>query len=326
MSPTISVIIPVFNAESTIERCIDSVLNQTMSDFNIILVNDGSLDNSGKICNQYKQKSNKISVYHQENKGVSSARNLGLNFASGKYVFFLDCDDKLYPNAFEEYIGIANRTGVDAVLGSMEFITDNKSEKRGFSTENIYGENIWEEICLDSSPFGWAGAKLILTDVVGSTRFNEELISQEDLDFNLDIYNSCNKIVCSPFSGYQYYYVAGKRKPQIIDYINNQIKLLSYAQKNYKISNGAKKRVLERISNIIYTALYTMDTKKGYYDLATKISCISGLLAIAKDFKDLKVNHASFVNRILNKDFISGFLYTRVRRNGAQMMNLFRNN
>lgn len=92
-NPKISVIVPVYNVEKYLSRCIDSILAQTFTDFELLLIDDGSNDNSGNICDDYVKKDNRIRVFHKENGGVSSARNLGLNKANGEWVCFIDSDD-----------------------------------------------------------------------------------------------------------------------------------------------------------------------------------------------------------------------------------------
>ncbi len=99
--PQVSVIIPIYNVEKYLPRCIDSVLTQSMQDFEIILVNDGSPDNCGKICDDYSLKDSRILVVHKENGGLSDARNAGLSVAKGKYIYFLDSDDYILPNLLE---------------------------------------------------------------------------------------------------------------------------------------------------------------------------------------------------------------------------------
>ena len=99
--PEISVIIPVYKCEQYIESCVDSILNQTYRDFEIILVDDGSPDNSGKICDELAEKYNKITVLHQENQGQSAARNNGVKIARGKWICFVDCDDSVHPRMLE---------------------------------------------------------------------------------------------------------------------------------------------------------------------------------------------------------------------------------
>jgi glycosyltransferase involved in cell wall biosynthesis len=90
---TISIIIPVYNVELYLNRCIESVLSQTFTDFELILVDDGSPDNSPKMCDEIAQKDSRVVVVHKKNGGLSSARNAGLDIAKGEYVFFIDSDD-----------------------------------------------------------------------------------------------------------------------------------------------------------------------------------------------------------------------------------------
>ena len=97
----ISVIVPVYNVESYLARCVDSILAQTYQNLEIILVNDGSRDASGSICDAYAQKDSRITVIHKENGGLSSARNAGIDAASGEYLTFVDSDDWIEPQTYE---------------------------------------------------------------------------------------------------------------------------------------------------------------------------------------------------------------------------------
>ena len=107
-SPYISIIVPVYNVEKYLERCLNSIKNQTFSDWECILIDDGSPDNSGKICDDYAARDKRIMVKHQKNGGVSKARNIGLGSATGEYVTFLDSDDWLDSNAFAIYHDIVS--------------------------------------------------------------------------------------------------------------------------------------------------------------------------------------------------------------------------
>lgn len=98
---TVSVIVPVYNAEKYIETCISSVLNQTFTDFELILIDDGSEDESGHICDEYATKDTRIRVFHKENGGPSAARNSGLNVAQGEWILFLDSDDWIVPESLQ---------------------------------------------------------------------------------------------------------------------------------------------------------------------------------------------------------------------------------
>ena len=105
-SPVISVIIPVYKCEEYIEACVDSILNQTFSDFEIILVDDGSPDNSGKLCDELAEKHNNITVIHQKNQGQAAARNNGVKVSRGEWLHFVDCDDSLHPEMLESLYNI----------------------------------------------------------------------------------------------------------------------------------------------------------------------------------------------------------------------------
>ena len=115
-NPVVSVIIPVYNVEKYLEECIDSVLAQTYQNIEIILVDDGSTDSSGLICDRYAEKNTNISVIHQKNSGLSAARNSGLNKANGDYIYFLDSDDYISADAIEKLFSIAENDKSDIVF------------------------------------------------------------------------------------------------------------------------------------------------------------------------------------------------------------------
>lgn len=106
--PTISVIVPVYNVEKYLRCCVDSILAQTFTDIEVLLVDDGSTDSSGAICDEYAKKDSRVRVFHKTNGGVSSARNLGLDEALGKWIMFVDSDDKVAPEICEQLLGHAS--------------------------------------------------------------------------------------------------------------------------------------------------------------------------------------------------------------------------
>lgn len=128
----VSVIVPVYNVQDYLAKCVDSVLSQTYEDFELILVNDGSKDSSPEICDGYLQKDARIKVIHKENGGLSSARNAGLDVAKGKYIYFLDSDDYIEPDLLETTISIMEREQCDMVsFGEV------KEDVHGNHIENI---------------------------------------------------------------------------------------------------------------------------------------------------------------------------------------------
>lgn len=114
--PIVSIIVPVYNVEKYIDRCVQSLLKQTLENIEIILVDDGSPDNCPQICNSYANKDNRIKVIHKPNEGLGYARNSGLKVAKGRYVAFVDSDDFVSPNMYEELIMLADRYKLDTVF------------------------------------------------------------------------------------------------------------------------------------------------------------------------------------------------------------------
>ena len=111
-----SVIIPIYNSEEYLARCIDSVLAQTAGDFELILVDDGSKDRSGDICKEYQEKDSRIKYIRKENAGVSAARNTGIEYATGAYIGFIDSDDEISPDMYENLLTAATRSGADIAV------------------------------------------------------------------------------------------------------------------------------------------------------------------------------------------------------------------
>ncbi len=133
----ISIIVPVYNMEQHLEECLKSILTQTYRNYEIILVDDGSTDSSGLICDKYAKKFSKIKVIHKENGGVSSARNCGIDFANGKYIMFVDSDDRIHPQICQCFGKIAIEEKADIVMGKAiegsEFSEDMFADKENFS-------------------------------------------------------------------------------------------------------------------------------------------------------------------------------------------------
>ena len=122
----VSVIIPIYNVEKYLRQCIDSVLSQTYGDLEIILVDDGSPDKCGEICDEYALKDSRISVIHKENGGLSDARNAGLKAAQGEYIYFLDSDDYIRKDAMQLLVNTAEKEKADIIFFSARSFADNK--------------------------------------------------------------------------------------------------------------------------------------------------------------------------------------------------------
>lgn len=145
----ISVIIPVYNVEKYLRECIDSVLNQTYKCYEIILVDDGSTDSSGKICDEYAQAYDNVRVIHKENSGPSATRNAGFTYAQGEYVYFLDSDDYIVPIALKTLINTSVENNADIVFFDAFSFADPKDSfevKQRYLRKNTYETNEGYEV------------------------------------------------------------------------------------------------------------------------------------------------------------------------------------
>ena len=139
MEKLISVIVPVYNVEEYVEKCVLSIINQTYKNLEIILVDDGSTDNSGKICDEIAIKDNRIKVIHKKNGGLSDARNVGIDIAKGDYLGFVDSDDYIDYNMYEELFDVIKCHDVDIVYSNFQTeYLDGRIEGCGKNSGQIY--------------------------------------------------------------------------------------------------------------------------------------------------------------------------------------------
>ena len=208
MDKKISVIIPIYNAQSTIQRTLDSILNQTYNNIEVILVNDGSSDNSLKICNTYKEKDSRVIVIDKENGGPSSARNEGLKNATGFYVQFVDADDELDYTYTEKMISYFKAyKNLDLVISGITIISKNKRfvnfDKCGIITQNNLNELVNQQnfYGLIASPCN----KIYLKEKL-NIEFPKDIKNGEDAIFNLNYLQNCKNIYLTNNESYNYYY------------------------------------------------------------------------------------------------------------------------
>ena len=180
--PLVSIIVPVYNAEKFLNRCIDSILAQTFIDWELLLIDDGSKDGSGKICDEYVTKDSRVRVFHKENGGVSSARNLGLDNAQGEWVTFVDADDYVEENFLKSFEG---NLDADMVVGNMvekgpqgNLLKDIPAGYHN-SLQTVLKGNL-TKLAFESS---WG--KLFRKSLIDGVRFDEKMKSGEDHHFVL---------------------------------------------------------------------------------------------------------------------------------------------
>ena len=139
MNQTISVIVPVFNVAGYLPQCVDSILSQDYGNLEVILIDDGSTDGSGEICDRYAALDSRVRVIHQKNGGAAAAKNAGLRLATGEYLAFADSDDYLEPGAYGFLMKVLLETGADAVQGSFREVYRNRAEEQRISEEILEG-------------------------------------------------------------------------------------------------------------------------------------------------------------------------------------------
>ena len=200
----VSVIIPVYNNELYIERCVNSVINQTYSNVEIIIINDGSTDNSGSICDSLKQKDNRIKVIHKENAGQSVARNFGLEVFKGDYVAFLDSDDWFLPDMLKTMLSCALVNNLELVECAMVKSTKINTLSNSTKSEIIIEDrtSAYERIIEKSLYSVWR--RLYKKELLVDTLFIPGKI-YEDIPFTMEILEKIDKLgyITTPF--YVYY-------------------------------------------------------------------------------------------------------------------------
>ncbi len=184
--PEISVIVPVYRAEAFLRKCADSILSQSFSDLELLLVDDGSPDNSGELCDQIAQADGRVRVFHKENGGVSSARNLGMAQARGTYLAFADSDDWLPPNALETLYGALGAAGADTAGGAHYRVeVDGRQEKEpGALPAGTYGPGEIRTGIVDrllGERMGKPGE--VLNGFIWRFLFSREIIQSQNITF-----------------------------------------------------------------------------------------------------------------------------------------------
>lgn len=197
MEELITVVIPVYNVEKYIRKCIDSVISQTYKKLEIILVDDGSTDNCGRICDMYAKKDDRIKVVHKENGGVSSARNRGIKEANGEWIVFVDSDDWIEKDFCETLLKITSKD-VDCVMcGYNRIVDEQKIEIKGVNKKNQMKNSREYLICALSpqTSYGFCTMKLIRKKSMEGIQFNEKISVAEDALFNMQLAENINKIL-----------------------------------------------------------------------------------------------------------------------------------
>ena len=276
--PKISVIVPVYNVDRYLEICIDSLINQTYDNLEIILINDGSTDDSKLICEKYLNLDKRIKLINQKNKGVSSARNNGIRNSSGEYIVFVDSDDYCELNMFETIVKNINLNKDTFIIYGYNKIFKNKKKSVLLNeNKNLNKNNIIKNILIKEEIGGYLWNKLFIASIIknNNIKFNNKISYCEDLLFvseyiryikrvkylkkslynyrmrknsvtyeffnnkNISILDSCQLLIEANYYNYNI------RNNLEFRYLNNYYKLRKYIPKDYNINLDILKREKE---------------------------------------------------------------------------------
>ena len=291
----LSVIIPNYNSSKYLRRCLDSVINQTYKDLEIIIINDGSTDDSIKILNEYSEKDKRIKIIDQENKGVSFSRNVGLDISTGELIAFVDADDEIDQDMYE--IMVQNLKKFDASISACDSyrIVNGKVVYSGINDKKVFlVENPVVDFLLGKSLKYGPCNKVFKREIIGDTRFNTGLTNSEDRLFLYEIYKKNPLVVKINIPKYKYYLNS------------NSASSSSFNEKHFSILTSA---------DMIYG-----DAKNNYPDEANKylfenLIVFERKLAISTD----KIEYLDYYNNVRVKLI---YLSKKIKLNGKRKLEI----
>ena len=266
-----SVIVPVYNVEKYLKECVDSILFQSFKDFELILVNDGSTDSSGQICDEYAKEDSRVKVIHKSNGGQSTARNVGVNSATGDFVVFLDSDDLIADSNF--FLDLKNKIKIDTDIVVFRYCKyfGSHTDECGISLANINSDNkttFLEELVKRDAFFCSCWSKTTRLSLLKENKISfDETLSCEDMDWYYNVIFCANnfEVIDKPYIYYRQRensVTSSFKKKSITDYI---FTLKKWNEKLNEISNNDEKNILLSSLAKLYCNLliaYSKNSKK----------------------------------------------------------------
>lgn len=296
MEPLISVIVPVYNVEEYLNKCVESIVNQTYKNLEILLIDDGSPDSCPEMCDDWAEKDSRIRVIHKENGGLSSARNMGLDNCSGDYVGFIDSDDWIDLNFFETLYNNLKKDGADISVVGVWKVYENgmksqteKFTKRTFSRE----ETLHNFLYFKNNLAGGVTDKIFKIELFDDVRFPLGLIA-EDRYVHAVIYSKINKLVFDPVP--MYYYLTRENSictSGLNSHTFDRIEITKMICKYLESINYTDKKAVEYFK------------MKGYHDVLYKLLTINAPKKYIKEY--MRKTRKYFWKTIGNREIPIGF-------------------
>lgn len=258
MSEKISIIVPVYKVEGYLEKCLDSIISQTYKDLEVILVDDGSPDNCGKICDEYAAKDDRIIVIHKQNEGVARARNSALDIATGDYISFIDSDDWMAEDAYEYFVKNIERYRADCVVGRCQMAFEKNDvlkygEKESVNIKCMTSSGAMKEVLNGGSAI-WN--RLFKKKIFDNLRFPVDRINDDEVTV-LHAYAGCNRVVF--LNQYTYYYRIRANSITTSTFSMRKVDVLYNAKDNMKyISEERPKLYKYAEAKFVKAGLYCM--------------------------------------------------------------------
>lgn len=309
MDEIISVIVPVYNVEKYLSRCLNSLINQTYEKLEIILIDDGSTDQSGCLCDEYSRKDKRIKVFHKKNGGLSSARNLGLKYASGNYISFVDSDDWLMLDTYEYMMKLICEKQADVV--QCGFCRTNKNIKVPKIKEQIkeyYNKDVEQYYMKYSTKTGSYSVWKFLykKELIEEIKFREGKIN-EDIDFNYKVLSKCKKLIVSNQTKYFYFQEGNSLSTGGLK--ERDFDLYDAAEELYKLTRNENYGTIRKLACVkkARTSLSLL-CKIAFYGVAdTNINQVNVVMKLKKELRKnafiLLVSPIPFSRKILTVMF-----------------------
>jgi glycosyltransferase EpsH len=347
MKPLVSVIIPVYNSDKYLEDCIESLINQTLNNIELIFINDGSIDNSKSIIEKYKEKDKRIVLKDKKNTGASDCRNIGLKIANGKYIGFVDSDDWVSQNMFEELYKEIEKNNSDMCIGGYSLFIENTVQKiESKLDKNLYKKNeLINKIAMqmiesnslneDEKIPGFIWSNIYKKDVIQNNNisFYKELKIGEDTVFNLNFLKYSNSVSVCNNCGYFYRYNINSQTAAY----NKDLKEIMYnfIEKVEKFINSNELiDFVERRVDIllINTANYLIINESNIYPNIKVKERLDNIKKICSDNKiqqaidNINLKNVKFKKRIItsfikNRLSITLFLYYSIKKLSINIKN-----